>query len=56
MVLNDPNAIEKVNRTAKTRFIMLRDRTVDVLTGSETYTIEREVNEVSFGRKFCSLY
>lgn len=56
MALNDPNAVEKVNRTAMTRFIMLKERTVDVLAGSETYTIEREVNEVSFDVHLCLFY
>jgi hypothetical protein len=45
--LNNPDAVEKVNRTAQNRFIMLNDRVVDILAGGDTYTIEREVNEVS---------
>lgn len=46
VALNNPNSVEKVDRTADTRFIMLNDRTVDVLAGGDTYTIEREVDEV----------
>jgi hypothetical protein len=39
--------MEIIHVTSETRFVALNDRTVDVLSGGETYTIEREVNEVS---------
>ena len=46
VVLNDPNALEVIHVTAETRFAALNDRYVDVLAGGETYTVEREINEV----------
>lgn len=46
MVLNNPNALDIINVTAETRFGALNDRYVDVLAGGETYTVEREINEV----------
>ena len=47
MALNDPNGVDIINVTAETRFISLNERKSDILAGGETYTIEREVNEVS---------
>jgi hypothetical protein len=55
VVLNNPDAVEKVDRTSRTRFIMLNDRVVDILAGGETYTIEREVYEVSSMKNSCMI-
>lgn len=47
VVLGDPAKINIVNVTIEDRFIQLHERRLDVLIFGGTYSLEREVVEVS---------
>lgn len=52
VVLGDPESFAPIPVTAEDRFIKLRDKKIDVLIWGDSYTLEREISEITSGTGF----